>query len=495
MRHHIASLVTLAVTLLLLWGYSSADEDTVEITLLQMNDVYEIDSVSGGRYGGLARVQTVLKALRKDNPNTLAILPGDLLSPSAMGTAKVNGKRIAGAQMIAVLNAMGWDYATLGNHEFDLGEAALQARLDESQFVWFTNNVTSARTGEPFPNTQGTQILNIDGIKLAMVGLTLQALETDFVGITDPMTVARQEVKRLKEEEKVDVLLMVTHQSLDADVAMVEALPEIDLVMGGHEHENYFRMRGDDFTPIAKADANARSVYIHRVSVDRKTRQVRVASEIKIIDAAIADDPAVRRVVDEWTDKAFKAFEADGLKPRETVTVTTEELDGMEAVVRNGRSRLTEIMADSALHAFEGAEASLYNAGSIRIDDVIPAGVVTQYDVIRTLPFGGDYRLVSMPGDILKQALEVGLQNRGSGGFLQYAGINQKRDAGWQVNGQPLDTADSYKVSIAAFLIERGDQGLGFLVNNPRIKVLDERKAGAQQELIKELQRVYPPRS
>ena len=63
-----------------------------KITLLQMNDVYEITPVNNGKLGGLARVATLRKQLLKENPNTYTLLAGDLFSPSALGTAKVNGE-------------------------------------------------------------------------------------------------------------------------------------------------------------------------------------------------------------------------------------------------------------------------------------------------------------------------------------------------------------------------------------------------------------------
>ena len=95
-------------------------EDPVEFTILQINDVYEIAPLEGGSVGGLARVAGLLRQLEVENPNTIAVLAGDFLSPSFMGTLKKDGERIAGLQMVETLNAMGLDYATFGNHEFDL---------------------------------------------------------------------------------------------------------------------------------------------------------------------------------------------------------------------------------------------------------------------------------------------------------------------------------------------------------------------------------------
>ena len=113
----------------------------VKVTLLHLNDVYEIDPVSGGAQGGLARVATLKKQLLKKNPNTYAILAGDLFSPSALGTAPYKTGHLDGRQMVATLNQLGLDYITFGNHEFDLNKDSFYARLNESRSTWISSNV------------------------------------------------------------------------------------------------------------------------------------------------------------------------------------------------------------------------------------------------------------------------------------------------------------------------------------------------------------------
>ena len=74
----------------------------------------------------------------------MTTLGGDYLSPSAIGTAKVDGEPLAGRQMVDVLNAVGVDWATFGNHEFDVSEAAFRQRLAEQKFRIVSSNVTDA---------------------------------------------------------------------------------------------------------------------------------------------------------------------------------------------------------------------------------------------------------------------------------------------------------------------------------------------------------------
>src|SRR6478752_6355865 len=147
------ALLTAAV--LLASSPAHAQPGGATVTILHFNDVYEIAPVEAGRAGGLARVSNFRARLKAQVPNLITTLGGDYVSPSALGTARVNGERLNGKQMVAVLNAVGLDWATLGNHEFDIPEAAFHARIAESKFRIVASNVTDA-SGAPFPGTVPT---------------------------------------------------------------------------------------------------------------------------------------------------------------------------------------------------------------------------------------------------------------------------------------------------------------------------------------------------
>lgn len=466
----------LAVCLAILGTAQSAWAGVVRITLLQMNDVYEITPVEGGRRGGLARVATLRQQLLAENPHTYTVLAGDLISPSALGTARVNGERLAGAQIIAAMNTLGLDYATFGNHEFDVSEAQLVARLAESEFVWLSGNVTRAN-GEAFPNVPPYSILSVQGdggpVRVGLVGVTLGSNPADYVQYRDPIATLQDQVAALKDE--VDIIVAITHLSLAQDQQVAAAIPEIDLILGGHEHENVQQWRFDPVsdqpagcleqpTPIFKADANARTVYIHDLRYDTETHCLTIASRLQPITAALPEDPATAQTVQTWLDKGFEGFRSSGFEPTQSVAVLSEALDGLEASVRNRATTLTELIADAMLKATPGAELALYNSGSIRIDDVLPPGPITQYDVIRILPFGGQVLQVELPGSLLEQVLNQGVANRGTGGYLQAAQVERDDATGqWRVQGQPLVASRQYQVAINDFLISGRETGLDYL--------------------------------
>ncbi|HEY2891206.1 MAG TPA: bifunctional metallophosphatase/5'-nucleotidase, partial [Dongiaceae bacterium] len=95
--------------------------DPIHVTFLHFNDVYELLPEAGK--GGLAEAATIVRNQRARNYNTVVTFGGDLLSPSFMSGLT------RGSQMIDMLNGIGVDYATLGNHEFDFGPVVLRQRM------------------------------------------------------------------------------------------------------------------------------------------------------------------------------------------------------------------------------------------------------------------------------------------------------------------------------------------------------------------------------
>ncbi|PSM47570.1 bifunctional metallophosphatase/5'-nucleotidase [Chroococcidiopsis sp. CCALA 051] len=445
---------------------SPALAEVVEITLLHLNDVYEIAPVDGGKRGGLARVATLRQELLSQNPRTYTVLAGDAFSPSALGTAKVNGKPLAGQHMVAVMNAVGFDYATFGNHEFDLAESEFFQRLKESQFKWISSNVRDNQ-GKSFPGVAESQILNVKSdrgtvIRVGLIGLTIDSNKQKYVSYAEPIQAARTQVAALKGQ--VDFIVALTHLNLAQDQKLAAEVPEIDLILGGHEHENIQQWRGEDFTPLFKADANARSVYIHNLRYDIETKKLVVDSQLQSVTEAIPEDPRVAKVVNAWIEKAYQGFRAEGFAPEEAIATTNIALDGLESSVRNRATNLTALIAQAMLREAYQADLAIFNSGSIRIDDVIPPGRITQYDIIRVLPFGGKVLAVEMKGSLLEKVLEQGQANRGTGGFLQTANVSKKADIGtWMINGEPLEKDKNYRVAINDFLMSGQEQGLEFL--------------------------------
>jgi 5'-nucleotidase / UDP-sugar diphosphatase len=470
------------------------------VTILHFNDVYEITPVEAGKSGGLARVAAVRARLKRQHPELLTVLAGDYLSPSALGTARVNGQRLAGRQMVAVLNVLGLDWATFGNHEFDVSEADFHQRLAESRFHIVSSNVTDA-SGRPFVGTVTHAIVPIrtpgGTVRLGLFGLTIDANKQPWVRYAPPIESARVAIAELK--GKCDAIVALTHLALPQDQQLAEEVPEIDVILGGHEHENWFIQRGSRFTPIVKADANVRTIAIVTLQIPATspstalgtTSRPVVSAKLERIDDRLPEGPRTAAEVRKWTELGFQGFRADGFEPTQEVVRTTESLDGRESSVRNRPTPLTDLIAD-AMRREAQTDIALYNGGSIRIDDILPAGPITQYDVIRVLPFGGKVVKATFTGALLARVLQIGEQNRGTGGFLQYAGI--ARDAnGFRIADHAIDPSAHYTLAISDFLLTGGEANLGFLTRqNPEISGIADLR-DVRMAVIDELKRRFSP--
>ncbi|CAG1006698.1 5'-nucleotidase / UDP-sugar diphosphatase [Burkholderiales bacterium] len=442
----------------------------VTVTFVHLNDVYEILPVEGGKSGGLARVATVIQQLKATQSPLLTTLGGDYLSPSALGTALVDGQPLAGRQMVDVLNATGVDLATFGNHEFDVSEAAFRARLAQATFRIVSTNVTDA-SGQPFAGVPTSVIVpvTVDGrtVRIGLIGVTIDATKKAWVRYRDGIEAARTEVEKLRGD--TDAIVALTHLSLEHDAELVTAVPGIDLVLGGHEHENWLMYRGARFVPVVKADANVRSLAIVTLTFRAPGTRPEVSVRLQRIDDTIASAPAVDAVARRWVERGFEAFRREGFTPEAVVATSAEPLDGRESTVRNRAGRLTDLIAAALAHEAGTADVALFNGGSVRIDDVLPPGPITEYDVIRILPFGGKVVKAAFDGALLARVLDTGMNNQGLGGFLHAWGARRQNGA-WLVQGRPIDPARRYTVALPDFLLSGGEINLGYLTRaNPQV--------------------------
>src|SRR5919106_495145 len=316
MRRHTFAAFLLCVVAIAGVPHGDVDAQSgATITILHINDVYEINAIEGGRYGGLSRAATVLQHPELLRSPVLMTLGGDYLSPSAIGTAIVDGQPLAGRQMVDVLNHVGVDWAALGNHEFDVSEAAFRARVAESRFRIVASNVSDIK-GQPFDGTLRFAIVPVKAgnrmIRLGLIGLTIDSSRRPWVQYSPPVAAAREQIVQLK--GKVDAIIALTHLSLADDQNLVTQVPEIDLVLGGHEHENWLLRRGPHFTPIVKADANVRTVAVVTLTFGRANRRPTVTSRFDVLDDSVRQDSKVESVVQKWTRIAFDAFRTNGFE-------------------------------------------------------------------------------------------------------------------------------------------------------------------------------------
>jgi 5'-nucleotidase len=431
----------------------------LRITILQLNDVYQSAPMEKGKSGGLARVATMRKKIMAESPNTLFLLAGDTISPS------VSSSVFKGEQMIAAWNALGLDYAALGNHEFDFGPETLLARMKESKFVWLGSNVIDRRTGKTFGGTPPYAIRKFGGVKVGLFGLLTPDTATGSkpgadVRFINPVLAARSIVAKLR-REGASVIIAVTHLAMGEDKELARRVPQIDVIIGGHEHELLQSHAGR--TPIFKWGSDARMLGRIDLNVSPATRKVESIDWAGIpVTDAVADDPAVAARVAEYEKKLDAAL-------GQTIGQTSVELDARSIANRTHETNLGNLVADAFRQAV-GADVALLNGGSIRANATLTPGPITKRDTIAILPFGNPIVKIEVSGAALRSALENGVsrivEEEESGRYPQVSGLSftfdGRKPAGSRVvavrvNGQPLDEKRKYSLALAAYLVGGGD--------------------------------------
>lgn len=473
---------------------ASSDASTATLTFVHFSDLHEMLPGAGGRIGGIARLATVVERERRSRESVLVTLGGDYLSPSALSTARVDGEPLAGRQVVSALNLLGVDWATFGNHEFDLTEAAFRARMAETRFGVVSTNVLdgSGRIFSPaLPSVIATVKSRGRDLRIGLVGLTIDFTVKPYVRYLPAVEAARTQIAAMA--GKTDAIVVLSHLGLSGELAVAEAIPEVDLILGGHEHENFNLRRGPAQTTIAKGDSNAKSTVIATLTFGAPGVRPSVSARVEPLDERVRPQPAMESEVRRWTEMAFAAFRRDGFNPEAPVAVVPEALDGRDATVRVRPGNLTEIITAAINREAAGVDVAILNGGSIRIDDVIQAGTITEYDIIRVLPFGGAVVRAQFDGALLTDVLDAGLANQGSGGYLHPRGAT-RADGVWRVGGQPIDPKRRYTVAVPEYLLTGGEARMKFLTRtNPQVH--DVKDLGdIRTAVINELKARFPAR-
>lgn len=434
---------------------------SVKVTFLHTNDVYEIAPLRGR--GGLAELATAIKREKAAAAHAVVTFGGDLLSPSLMsGLTK-------GAQMIDVLNAIGIDFAVLGNHEFDFGDEVLRARMTESRFPWLATNVAQA-DGRIFHTGVATAIRDYEGIRFGFFGITTP--ETAFLSspakgttFAPHVETAERAVKALR-EQGADVIVALTHQNIAEDRELARRVKGISLILGGHDHEPLTVYENDAL--IHKSGSDAAWLGVVELAVVKRAQQTG-APRIEVVPGwkmvpirgGVDADPAIAAIVKRHTDT---------LDAELNVAIGTAGaiLVSKRDVVRTEEAAIGNLICD-AIRETLGADIGLTNGGNIRGDKVYEVGAtLTRRDILTELPFGNKTVLLELPGADLLAALEnaVSRVEEKQGRFMQVSGLSlvydPKAERGRRVvevriGGAPLDPARSYRVATNEYVAAGGD--------------------------------------
>ena len=424
------------------------------LTILQVNDVYSTVPIDG--LGGLARVASIKKQLAAAGRNTLLMIGGDFLSSSVASTV------FKGEQMIDALNATGLDVATLGNHEFDFGVDLLNTRMHQAKWDWVIANIIDRHTNAIVGGARPYVIRRVGGLRVGILGLCLveESMRSptvrDRLELVDPLDAAAKYLPQM-EGEGVDVIVALTHLNFATDRALAARFPEIDVIVGGHEHYPITAVEGR--TLISKAGSEAR--YVARIDVDKRGgAPVDRYYELIPVTSAIKEDPEAADVINRWESRLSTAMDVP-------VGITRVPLEARDIRIRASEVNVGNLVAD-AMRAAARANVAIVNSGGIRGNREYPAGPLTRRVLTELNPFSNVVCKIEITGAQLQAALNFGVSRlpAASGQFPQVSGMtfhvvlaapadNRVRDL--KVNGAPVDPAKTYTLALPDFVLHGGD--------------------------------------
>ena len=510
----------------------------VDLQLLAFNDYHghvtedNAGTVDGIAAGGAEYLAAKLAELRDGRRHSLTVAAGDLIGGSPFFSGLFHDE-----PSVESLNALGLDISSVGNHEFDEGVVEL-LRMQEggchpvdgcyfpdepyagADFQWLAANVVDESGRTPLPPYA---IRNIEGVRVAFIGMTLEATDTlvaasGIVGYSflDEAETANRLVRHLK-RRGVEAIVVLLHEGGIPDqppeidgcegisgpiVAINAALhPEIDAVITGHTHQPYNCMLPDPkggLRPVTSAYSYGRVVSELNLVLDKRTGDVR-RDLTKVINHAVyrdelIPDPAITAVIDKWAPLVDDAA---------NIPVGDISADILRGGTPSGSDRGVEstagnLVADAQFWATSaaGAEIALMNPGGLRSDLTYAAsqtpsegdGVVTFGEAFTFQPFGNTLYTFPMTGEQIVAVLEEQCQPPGSSRPFLHLGVSEgfsydleKTIVGGEctsvnvsnatLNGVPLDPAGIYMVTANNFLADGGDNFVTFAEVDPGLRV------------------------
>ncbi|KAF7192848.1 Protein 5NUC [Pseudocercospora fuligena] len=448
-----------------------------DLRFLHYNDVYHVEPGSREPVGGIARFQTLCNSYHSSDPEyagqpgLLTFFSGDAFNPS-LESSVTKGKH-----MIAPLNDIGTDVACLGNHDLDFGVEQFQFLAKKCNFPWLCANVLDPALGEavPLANCKRKVVLTAsNGIRIGVIGVverewldTINTLPPNLKYLS-ATAVVKDLSKKLREEDGVEMVVVVSHQREPNDAKLSRNLERgmVDIVLGGHDH--YYKHSVDEGSGVHVLRSGSDFKQLSYVEARRKVNGKGWDFDITRRDviSSIPQDQAAVEMVEKITASLRPKLE----KP---IGYTSAPLDARFTTVRTKESNLGNFTCD-LMRFHYNADCAIMASGTIRGDQVYPPGVLRVKDMMNCFPFEDPCVVIALKGSQVVEALENGVKTYPAleGRFPQVSGIEfafdaskepGKRCSDIKIGGKPVDMDKEYTLATRDYMV-RGKDGFTSLM-------------------------------
>lgn len=403
---------------------------------------------------GLARIATYMKQMEND---PLFVDAGDTLHGTNFATLS------QGENMVLLLNEMGLDAFTPGNHDFNYGSQRLKTLTEEAKFPILAANVT--KDGTPFlqENTilkSGDKSIGVFGLATPETKTKSNPVNTEGLVFEDVVETAKEQVAYLN-GQNVDAIVMLSHLGMDKEskintYTVLDAVEGIDVVIDGHSHTQL--NNGQDYKGVLIASTTGYGQTFGQVDITFNGDAVTASAKTITFEvmAEYEPDKTISDLIENYDERNQAVLGT-------VVGSTLTELNGVRENVRAGETNLGNLITDAMLHETD-ADFVITNGGGIRAS--IPSGNITVGDILTVLPFGNALTVIEVSGQDVIDAITFGVDAWPSpaGKFPHVAGMSVKIDPSGEKNvveilldGKPIDPNAMYTVATNDFMAVGGD--------------------------------------
>ncbi len=394
-----------------------------QITIIGTTDlhgnIYPVDYYTNKADNrGLAKIATLVKQVRKENPNTLLIDSGDTIqgTPLAYYHNKKNNEPIH--PMMLAMNALQFDSMTVGNHEYNFGLRVLQKARGEARFPWLSANTYETATKKN--HYQPYIVKEFSGVRVAVLGLTTPGIPNwenvpNYAGLEfrEPLSEAKKWVPILREREHADVVVISMHMGLEEDlrtgvinpgqvehenqaVAIAKSVPGVDVIFMGHTHRDVPAVY---INGVLLTQANHWGRHLARADVYLQQDTGRWRVYAKAARTLAADD---RVEADQEILKLTESYD------RETQAWLSRAIgeSAAELTAKDARFRDSAILDLIHRVQLEAGQADVSMAASFNPQARIAKGAVTVRDIAGLYVYENTLVVLEITGRQLKEALE-----------------------------------------------------------------------------------------
>lgn len=415
-------LITISLALFTVAGSGNAP-DRVHITILGTTDLHgNIDPIdyytNKPDNRGLAKIATLIKRERKNDPNLLLIDSGDTIQGTPLESFHNRKNNQPPDPMMLVMNSLHYDAMTVGNHEYNFGLKVLEKARSEAQFPWLSANTYDIKTDKT--HYQPYIVKDIGGVRVGVLGLTTPGIPNwenapNYVGLEfrEPVSEARKWVQVLRTKERADVVVIAMHMGLDEDlrtgeispgqvtheneaIAIAKQVPGIDVIFMGHTHRDVSSLY---INGVLLTQANYWGRHLARADLYLEKAQTgwgvyaKSARTIAVDDKVDPDQEALKLA--EPYDRETQAWLS------RIIGESAEELSAREA-----RFRDTAILDLVQRVQLEAGKADVSMVANFNPAARINKGAVTVRDIAGLYVYENTLVVLEVTGQQLKDALE-----------------------------------------------------------------------------------------